>query len=84
MGYGTTVQQAWCTAIPDLAMNYDFVAHGALAVSALHVSTISTSAEAQEGYRKMAALVMNMGLRQYLDEVQRISSDNVEALFTFS
>ncbi|KAJ8112022.1 hypothetical protein OPT61_g5516 [Boeremia exigua] len=84
MGFGMASQQAWCTAIPDLALKHDFVVHGALAIAALHASTISEAVEAKESYQDMAALELNMGLRRYRDELREISSDNVEALFAFS
>ncbi|KAJ4991775.1 sterol uptake control protein 2 [Stagonosporopsis vannaccii] len=84
MGFGMMPQQAWCTAIPDLALKHDFVVHGALAIAALHISTSSESADAKERYENIAALELNMGLASYMAEIRSISSDNVEALFTFS
>jgi hypothetical protein len=84
IGHGTTVQQAWCSAIPSLALKHEFVAHGVLAITALHISTTLDSKESSRGYVKMAALELNMGLRKYMQELQRISHDNVEALFAFS
>lgn len=84
MGFGTIPQQAWCTAIPNLTLKHDFVAHGVLAIAALHLSATSSSAAAKERYRDMAALELNMGLMRYMAEVRKITSDNVEALFAFS
>ncbi|KAF2624954.1 hypothetical protein BU25DRAFT_129454 [Macroventuria anomochaeta] len=84
MGFGTTPQQAWCTAIPDMALKHDFVIHGVLAIAALHLSTTLDSADAREGYQNMAALELNAGLMRYMNEVRKVTSDNVEALFAFS
>lgn len=84
MSFGTMPQQAWCTAIPGLALRHDFVVHGALAIAALHVSTTLDSTEAKERYQDIASLELNMGLASYMAEIRKISSDNVEALFAFS
>ena len=84
MGHGTTIRQAWCSVIPSLALKHEFVAHGVLAITALHISTTLDSKEASRGYVKMAALELNLGLRKYMEELQSISRDNVEALFAFS
>lgn len=84
MSFGMMSQQAWCTAIPDLTPKHEFVVHGALAVTALHISTSLDSAAAKDKYQNIAALELNMGLASYMGEIRRISSDNVEALFAFS
>lgn len=84
MGFGTTPQQAWCTAIPDLVLRHNFVIHGVLAITALHVSTSVESTEAKEGYQNLVALELNAGLTQFMTELQQVTSDNVEALFAFS
>lgn len=84
MGFGTTPQRAWCTAIPDLALKHDFVVHGVLAITALHLSTTLDCADVKEMYQDMAAAELNTGLTRYMTEVRRVTSDNVEALFTFS
>lgn len=84
MGFGTTNQQAWCTAIPELVSKHPFVVHGVLAVTALHLSTTLDSASAKAGYQYMATLELNMGLMRYMAEVQRVTSGNAEALFAFS
>lgn len=84
MGYGTTPQQAWCVAIPDLTRKHSFVLHGVLAVTALHLSTHLKCAAARNKYRNMAAEQLNTGLVQYKTAIGSVTSDNTEALFTFS
>lgn len=84
MGFGTTNQQAWCTAIPDLALRHDFVVHGVLAITALHLSMTANSVEGKEGYLNMVAAELNIGLMRYVNELQRVTSENTEALFAFS
>ncbi|KAH6644636.1 hypothetical protein C7974DRAFT_25126 [Boeremia exigua] len=84
MSFGLEPQQAWCVAIPDLALKHDFVVHGVLAITALQISTTLESADAKEGYQNLAAMGLNMGLSRYMTEIRKISGDNVEALFAFS
>lgn len=84
ISHGIESQQAWRTAIPDLTLKHDFVIHGVLAITALHISTTVDSIEAREDYQRLAALEFNVGLRQYMSQVRNITSDNVEALFAFS
>lgn len=84
MGFGPTLQQAWCTAIPDVALKHTFVVHGVLALAALHVSMSVESQEVRKSYQNLVALELNAGLKPYMDEVRQVTSENVEALFAFS
>lgn len=84
MGFGTTSQQAWCAAIPDLVLRHPFVIHTVLAITALQVSTCLVSMEAKEGHQNPVALELNARLKQFTTELQQVTNDNVKALFTFS
>ncbi|KAF3033329.1 hypothetical protein E8E11_000716 [Didymella keratinophila] len=84
MGFGPDLQQAWCTAIPNVALKHSFVVHGVLALAALHVSTSVESQEMKKGYQNLVALELTAGLKSYMVEVRQVTSDNVEALFAFS
>lgn len=84
MGFGPNLQQAWCTAIPNVALKHEFVVHGVLALAALHVATSVDSPEMKKSYQNLVALELHAGLKPYMMEVRHVSSENVEALFAFS
>lgn len=65
-------------------MKHSFVIHGILAFAAVHISTCVGSETLKKSYECLAALELNVGLKQFMIQVQHVTSENVEALFAFS
>jgi hypothetical protein len=60
------------------------VLNGILAIGCLHMSTLTGIASEREEYKGIAATQMNTGITQYQIEVEKITTNNAEALFAFS
>jgi hypothetical protein len=79
-----TSDAAWREALPPLATDHPFVLNGILAIGCLHMSTLTGIASEREEYKGIAATQMNTGITQYQTEVEKITTNNAEALFAFS
>lgn len=75
---------AWPAAIPKLASNHRFVLEGIFALASLHLSQIVGSEQERKLHFNIAADRMNKGLQLYRTELQDVTEENSEALFTFS
>ena len=82
--YGTEAQAAWCSAVPQLAHQHNFVLHGVLSLAALHLSRLASSTEEREQYRNKAAIELTTGISHYKNEIVKVTAKNAEALFAFS
>lgn len=75
---------AWRKVLPRVAMEYAFVTHGMLAAGALHLAQFAKTQEDRQMYQDVAATHMNIGMVQFRAEIQKVSTQNAEALFAFS
>ena len=82
--FGSKAHMAWSGAIPALATSFRFVLHGILALGCLHLSILDTTMSGKKAYEDLAADQLNMGMVQYREELQEVTTANSEALFAFS
>ncbi|KAL3455231.1 hypothetical protein BJX64DRAFT_297889 [Aspergillus heterothallicus] len=76
------MQETWQVVIPEIAYSYEFLMHGLLGLSALHLAYLKP--ERYSHYLASAGLHMSHGLRSYRRVIQAPSSENCSALFCFS
>ncbi|KAL4940669.1 hypothetical protein BDV06DRAFT_213312 [Aspergillus oleicola] len=76
------MQETWQVVIPKVAYSYEFLMHGILGLSALHLACLKP--ERYNHYLAGAGFHMSLGLRSYRRILQSPSSDNCYALFCFS
>ncbi|KAL2817578.1 hypothetical protein BJX63DRAFT_385449 [Aspergillus granulosus] len=76
------MQETWQVAIPEIAYSYEFLMHGLLGLSALHLAYLKP--ERYSHYLAGAGFHMSLGLRSYRQIILSPSSDNCSALFSFS
>lgn len=70
---------------PRLAITHKFVAHGMMALAALHLSqSPEATDDERKAYTEIAAAQMNAGMIRYRVVVGEITAENAEALFAFS
>lgn len=75
--------QTWQYAVPKLAFKHEFLLHGLLALSALHMSHVEVHAPSST-YGKLARNHQSIALSSYIPLLQSINEDNSDALFAFS
>ncbi|KAL3440277.1 hypothetical protein BJX65DRAFT_35232 [Aspergillus insuetus] len=76
------MQEIWQVVIPELAYSYEFLMHGILSLSALHLASLKP--ERYSHYLAGAGFHMSLGLRSYRRILLSPSRDNCYALFCFS
>ncbi|KAL2858490.1 hypothetical protein BJY01DRAFT_399 [Aspergillus pseudoustus] len=76
------MQEIWQVVIPEIAYSYEFLMHGLLGLSALHLACLKP--ERYSHYLAGAGFHMSLGLRSYRRILLSPSSDNCYALFCFS
>ncbi|KAJ0415767.1 hypothetical protein BJY00DRAFT_326717 [Aspergillus carlsbadensis] len=76
------MQETWQVTIPEIAYGYEFLMHGILGLSALHLSYLKP--ERYSHYLAGAGFHMSLGLRSYRRVLMAPSQDNCYALFCFS
>ncbi|QKX58042.1 uncharacterized protein TRUGW13939_05162 [Talaromyces rugulosus] len=76
------MQETWQVVIPEIAYSYEFLMHGILGLSALHLSYLKP--ERYSHYLAGAGFHMSLGLRSYRRILLSPSRDNSCALFCFS
>ncbi|KAL2782549.1 hypothetical protein BJX66DRAFT_179686 [Aspergillus keveii] len=76
------MQETWQVAIPEIAYSYEFLMHGLLGLSALHLAHLKP--ERYSHYLAGAGFHMSLGLRSYRRIILSPSSSNCSALFCFS
>ncbi|KAL5051086.1 hypothetical protein BDW71DRAFT_172251 [Aspergillus fruticulosus] len=76
------MQETWQTTIPEIAYSHEFLMHGLLGLSALHLAYLKP--ERYSHYLAGAGFHMSLGLRSYRRLILSPSSDNCHALFCFS
>jgi hypothetical protein len=76
------MQEAWQATIPEIAYGYEFLMHGILGLSALHLSHLKP--EKYSHYLANAGFHMSLGLRSYRRILMAPSQENCFALFCFS
>ncbi|CEL09774.1 hypothetical protein ASPCAL12903 [Aspergillus calidoustus] len=76
------MQEAWQATIPEIAYGYEFLMHGILGLSALHLSYLKP--EKYSHYLANAGFHMSLGLRSYRRILMAPSQENCFALFCFS
>lgn len=76
------MQEAWQVDIPKIAYSCEFVMHGLLGLSALHLAYLKP--ERYSFYLAGSGFHMSLALRTYRTVVLSPSSDNCYALFCFS
>lgn len=82
LGYGTITRQLWRTTVPEMAFQHDFLKHGILACSALHLAHLNPS----EGrrYQLTAACHQSRGLPRFREAIAAPTEDNCHAIMAFS
>jgi hypothetical protein len=73
---------AWTEAIPEEAVQYDFLMDGLLAMASLHFAFYNPDSRRQ--YTEFAIRYQNEGLQKYNDTLGDINETNCTALFAFS
>ncbi|CAN9327829.1 unnamed protein product [Alternaria alternata] len=73
---------AWTEAIPEEAVQYDFLMDGLLAMASLHFAFYNPDSRRQ--YTEFAIRYQNEGLQKYNDTLGDINDTNCTALFAFS
>ncbi|KAL3469573.1 hypothetical protein BJX99DRAFT_69239 [Aspergillus californicus] len=76
------MQEAWRVDIPQIAYSYEFLMHGLLGLSALHLAYLKP--ERYSFYVAGSGFHMSLALRTYRTILLSPSSDNCYALFCFS
>ncbi|KAL2823810.1 hypothetical protein BDW59DRAFT_148366 [Aspergillus cavernicola] len=76
------MQETWQVAIPQMAYSNEFLMHGILALSALHLAYLKP--EKYSFYLAGSGFHMSLGLRSYRRILLSPSSENCHALFCFS
>ncbi|KAL4977915.1 hypothetical protein BDW66DRAFT_131319 [Aspergillus desertorum] len=76
------MQETWQVAIPEIAYSHEFLMHGLLGLSALHLAYLKP--ERYSHYLAGAGFHMSLGLRSYRRLILSPSGDNCHALFCFS
>ncbi|KAL5042233.1 hypothetical protein BDW71DRAFT_217084 [Aspergillus fruticulosus] len=76
------MQETWQVPIPEIAYSYEFLMHGILGMSALHLACLKP--ERYSDYLAGAGFHMSLGLRLYRKVLLSPSPDNCYALFSFS
>ncbi|KAK9326114.1 hypothetical protein V1517DRAFT_312762 [Lipomyces orientalis] len=78
-------QEIWKTVIPKEALAHRFLMHGILALSALHLSRISSEkGQNRMVYIELATEHQSLALSLFRTELNRITPSNCNALFAFS
>lgn len=75
-------QRLWQTVVPKLAFAHDFLMHGILAISAMHMANMRPAE--QSSLSVIAANHQDIGLQEFRSELGSMSSQNCDALFAFS
>ena len=78
----TISHEAWKLIIPQIALSHDFLMHSILAVAALHIAHLRP--EQGRSYWERAVQHQDRALELQQDEVVNASSNNADALFSFS
>jgi hypothetical protein len=72
----------WQKEIPQMAMTHDFLMHGLLAISALHLSTLQP--HRKEELTRRATLSEHLGLPSFRDFVSHNNPHNIHAVVAFA
>jgi hypothetical protein len=75
-------EEVWKITVPQLALDYPFLMHGLLAISALHLAYLRP--ERQHEYAIIAANHENIALPFFRTNTSNISERNCSAVFAFS
>ncbi|KAE8374548.1 hypothetical protein BDV26DRAFT_269820 [Aspergillus bertholletiae] len=76
------VQHAWRTEVPKIAYSYEFLMHGILSLSALHLSYVKP--EKHSHYLTSSTFHMALGLQTFRIILRKPTKENCFALFAFS
>jgi hypothetical protein len=82
LGHSTMTRQLWKTTVPEMAFQHDFLKHGILACSALHLAHLNPSERRQ--YQLIAACHQARGLPQFREAIAAPTEDNCDAIMAFS
>lgn len=76
------IQDAWAIALPKEAYSCDYLMHGLLAVSALHLEL--SSSEKRHDYAGLSTYHLHKSLARFRERLANISSENCVPLFGLS
>ena len=82
LSIGPSTFEVWNTTVPQIALSHEFVMHGILATSALHLAHLRP--EQRQAYWKRAAIHQNRALQLLQIAMAHPTRDNADALFAFS
>ncbi|MCJ1242193.1 hypothetical protein MMC14_010200 [Varicellaria rhodocarpa] len=77
-------QNAWQTAVPQLAFSHDFVCHGLLATASIHLAGLQEHSGEREMFLNKAASQLNAGIPHFRNAIRQVTSQNCNALFALS
>lgn len=75
------VQDVWQIEIPKIAYSYEFLMHGILSLSALHLSHLRP--EKYSDYMMSSRIHLTLGLRSFVQILTSPNHENCSALFSF-
>ncbi|KAE8418611.1 hypothetical protein BDV36DRAFT_154187 [Aspergillus pseudocaelatus] len=76
------ILHVWRTEIPKIAYSYEFLMHGILSLSALHLSYVKP--EKHSHYLNSSTFHMALGLQTFRTILRKPTAENCVALFAFS
>ena len=82
LSIGPSTFEVWNKTVPRIALSHEFVMHGILATSALHLAHLRP--EQRLAYWKRAAIHQNRALQLLQIAMAHPTRDNADALFAFS
>ena len=72
----------WRDYVPQLAFEHDFLLHGLLGISSLHLALSQPSV--RHKYSVLAIHHYNLGITRFRPHLTNVTADNINALFAFS
>lgn len=82
LSIGPSSFEIWNMIVPKIALSHEFVMHGILATSALHLAHLCP--EQRQAYWRKAAVHQNRALELLHITMEHPTRDNADALFVFS
>jgi hypothetical protein len=82
LSYRNDIQDVWAVSLPKEAYSHDYLMHGLLALSALHLSLLSR--EKRHDYADLSTYHLHKSLARFRERLANISIENCVPLFGLS